>query len=470
MKNLKQLYFPILTLLTLLPFQNCSPFDASQKVTSSSSSATDTSGGSSVILPPATGSFEVYPGCEAPATSFTRTLYADPTSGLDSNDGSAAAPLRTVSAAFLSHKVQPGDKIIAKAGNHGALNVTQSTNAELASSNAWVLVEGEDGAIFSSVNLSGVSRIVISHFEVSSPGYTGNLVSLNRTTHVVVANSAIYSTKDTSSWTANTWINGAASGVGVADGTCSSIVHNVVKNVRFGIVAVTNSSLPPANRINTLFFENTIQYFSADGFRPNASNVLFKNNRILDVLVNDTDGDENHDDAIQGFSLGPWGSVNFENVVIDGNWVQESTEPATRFRAGEQGISVFDGLYTNIAIRNNVVICSSWHGISLYGPDHGVIENNTVVGIDPRMTSWISIVASKAETGSHPAIAPIIRNNIAAKFLTLTRDEMTATNNFEIPTTEGAANYVKYDLSTQIFDPHLRPTSSAFGKGAGVYP
>jgi hypothetical protein len=47
---------------------------------------------------------------------------------------------------------------------------------------------------------------------------------------------------------------------------------------------------------------------------------------------------------------------------------------------------------------------------------------------------------------------------------------MAATNNFEITTAQGPTEYMKYDLSTQIFDLHLQPTSSAFGKGAGVYP
>ncbi len=459
MKKSTKIYYALLCFFAFIPFQNCGQLSSTQSSSENSSSSTDTVGDETS----GTGPYVVYEGCEAPSSSFARTLYADPVSGADTNAGTIDAPFKTVSAAIYAHKIQPGDKVIAKAGNHGDLSITSYTNAELVNSTNWIHIQGEAGALLSRLSISGLKRILVSNFEVSSP--SGTLASVSKANHIVIADSFIYTTKDTSTWTASHWISNVANGLSVGGGSCTSILRNTIKNVRFGMTTGTSDLLPPANQINALFLENTIQYYSGDGFRPLASNILFRNNRILDILVGESDGDTNHDDAIQGFNLGTWGATAYDNIVIDGTWVQESTNTATPFRTVHQGISVFDGLYTNMVVRNNVVITSHWHGISLYGPDHAIIENNTVIPLITAMTPWIMITDAK---GGQKPVASIMRNNISPTFNV--GANTTSTNNIQIGLAQAPTTYVQFDSTNMLFNPHLLSTSSAYGKGAGVDP
>jgi Right handed beta helix region len=402
--------------------------------------------------------YPVYAGCEAPATTFARTLVVDPVAGSDTGDGSSTNPYRSLAAMLTAHVMRPGDHVIARAGDHGVLTAIKTRNPELDGS-AWIWIDGQPGAVFQRLDLRDLSRWLVTGLDVTTT--TGNLVSLVAGSELIVADNNLYTTLDTSAWTATDWISTAASAMAVRNSHCAAVVRNHIRNVRFGISVFTDAVPVPANQMNTLVADNEIRNFSADGIRPNASNLTVRNNRILDSFVTDAQGDGNHDDGIQGFALG--GAI-YDNVVIEGTYVQESTDPARAFNAPLQGISVFDGVYTHMHVSNNVVLVSAYHGISMYAAQDSIIERNTAIGIDTRYQCRISVPLGKL--GEVPT-GTIIRDNISN--VVISDPAVVISNNFAVPFANAAATFVQFSPTTATYDLHVRPSSPVAGHGAGAY-
>ncbi|MES2854586.1 MAG: right-handed parallel beta-helix repeat-containing protein, partial [Bdellovibrionota bacterium] len=183
------------------------------------------------------------------------------------------------------------------------------------------------------------------------------------------------------------------------------------------------------------------------------------NNRILDIYLSAADGDANHDDAVQGFALN--GAI-YDNVIIENTYIVESTSATRPFKATHQGISVFDGLYTNMKVRGNVVLAGGYHGISIYGGKNVVIEKNTVISTYPGRTLWIS--APKSKEGVLPDNT-IVQNNVASSYTLASGVQ--SINNFTV--SNPSASFVQFDLSNALYDLHPAAGSAIYGKGAGAY-
>ncbi len=403
--------------------------------------------------------YEVYAGCEAPATSFSRTVYLDPMNGADAGDGTSAKPWKTLAAVVGQKQILPGDHVVLLAGDHGEVVVSKYNNPGLVAAPAWIWIDAHAGATLQRLDVRDMNRWLITQVEVTNT--SGTLLSLSGGSDFVVADADLYTARDTSAWTADTWINQTADGMSTRNTKCAALLRNRITNVRFGI-SVSSDALPVSdNRVNVLATSNSIHNFSGDGMRPIASNITFANNQIVDEYVSAADGDANHDDGMQGFALG--GAI-YDNVVIDTNWVQETTDPNRAFNADLQGISVFDGLYTGMVVRGNVVITGAYHGIALYGPKDALIEHNTVVGNDPTRKLWITTPPSK---GGVPPVNTIVRNNIASTYVL--DPAVTSENNQTVTTPDAPMNFVQFDLEHAKFDMHLLATSPIVKSGAGAY-
>lgn len=405
------------------------------------------------------GTYEVYAGCEAPSSSYVRTVYVDPASGTDDGDGSEASPWKTLSAALAAKQIVAGDHVVLRAGDHGAVTVSKYNNAALVDAATWTWLDGQDGATFTQLDVRDMSRWLITKIAVTNS--TGTMLSLSGGANFVVADSELFTARESAGFTADDWINHVASGIGVRNTKCAALLRNRVLNVRFGISVSADAPAVEDNRLNVLVKDNEVRNFSGDGMRPIASNVTLAKNRIIDSYVNADDGDDNHDDGIQGFALN--GAI-YDNVLIDEIWVQETTDPSRPWNASLQGISVFDGLYTNIRVTKSVVLTSAYHGIALYGPKDAVIEHNTVVGIDPTRKLWITAPPSKTNV---VPVNTMVRNNIASTYVL--DPAVTSENNPTVTTPEATANFVKFDLEKAEFDLHLQPSSALAKSGAGAY-
>ena len=405
-----------------------------------------------------TTSYEQYPGCEAPAHEYLRALYIDPVHGSDTGTGSVTAPLKTLENALGAKKILPGDHVILLAGNHGTVFATKYAQAYLYGNKKWIWLDFKPGAIAQRIELRDMSHWLITNAEVSSTKNT--LVMFGGGSDMVFTKAHLYTVADSTNWGVSDWIDVASSGISVRNTTCVAVTDNSLKNVRFGISVSSDSLDTNQSRMSVLVSNNEIRNFSGDGMRPIASNVIMKDNRIYDEYVSGADGDGNHDDGIQMFALN--GRV-FDNIVIDHNWIQETTDPSRKWNAGLQGISNFDGIYTNVKITNNVVLVSAYHGISMYGARTTLIDHNTVANPTTNgHKTWIYIPNSKG------GIAPrdtVVSNNVAV----LIHGQPGATYTNNIAVTDPVAAYTTFDITHALFDLHPKSGGPLAGRGAGVY-
>ncbi|KND47476.1 MAG: putative glucanase [Parcubacteria bacterium C7867-004] len=407
--------------------------------------------------------YAVYTGCESPASTYAREVYIDPVNGSDTGTGASNAPYKSIATALLTKKIQPGDHVILLPGYHGKIAVTDRTAPLLTSGSAWTWFEFRSGAIGESMPLQKVSRIIVTGPELTAKqSVTSLLMWMDQVSNVVVGDGNLYTTKSTAGWTVTDWISTATSGMQAHNSTCVAIVDNSLTNMRGGIGVIKQGLTPSANSTKVLVEGNVIRNFSADGFVTLGSDITVRDNKLFDQYAGQEDGDANHDDGLQIFALG--GAV-FNNIRIEDNWFQESTDVNRPFDSAMQGIALFDGLVTNMKVTGNVVITSHWHGISLYGIADGLVDHNTVVNSTTNgRATWISIPAAKG--GTPLPVRVKVSNNIAVGYIRA--GDVTYENNQTV--TDPVAAFKLFDRVNQKYDLHPKSGSAIDGSGAGAYP
>ncbi len=126
------------------------------------------------------------------------------------------------------------------------------------------------------------------------------------------------------------------------------IRNNAAIGVNFGYNVTGESSE---------IFGNTVFGFSGDGLRVAADNCVVIGNRVMDAVQIDA----NHPDGFQAFKQK---GQTLNGLVVKDNVILEWTvRPNNPLRARLQGLSLHDGPYTNVVIRDNSVACSSPNGI-----------------------------------------------------------------------------------------------------------
>ena len=94
------------------------------------------------------------------------------------------------------------------------------------------------------------------------------------------------------------------------------------------------------------------------------------------------DIDNNHDDGIQSYSrdrLGCDGFGEVKGVVLRGNTIINFENLNQPLRCNFQGIGLFDGMFVDWVIADNLVVTNHWRGITVMGARNVKIENNIVV-------------------------------------------------------------------------------------------
>ena len=123
-----------------------------------------------------------------------------------------------------------------------------------------------------------------------------------------------------------------------------------------------------------------------------------------------------------------------------------------------QGITIFDGDWSNVRVTNNIVVVNAWHGITLFGPTSSYVVNNTVIGDGPNHT-WIMVGPQKANFGGHPPDHVVVANNIAMDFKFPTTGliglvGVSLKDNYIMPDPED--EFRAFDLKAARFDLHVR--------------
>ncbi len=207
---------------------------------------------------------------------------------------------------------------------------------------------------------------------------------------------------------------------------------------------------------NTLFQNNTIDNVAHDFIDFTGSDLYI----IGNILTNHHDvNDGYHNDFLQGWTVA--GVAFSQNIFIDSNRLIPSTDPNTS-PGLIQGISIFDGVFKNLTITNNVICTAAYHGIAMLGVQGCQIVNNSVVQTDPRYRTWIAVLKSKV------GLAPtntIVANNVAPFFNLSTVPEIITSHN--IVSTDPQTLFTTCDINSKQYN--LYPSNNSALIGAGYH-
>ena len=376
------------------------------------------------------------------------TFYIDPANGSRQGDGSAENPWRTLQEVIedelISYyrysseedpetilkvvnegaPVKGGDRLVLKSGYHGYVKRNVFIFQD------WLTIEGEQGsqAILSQFRMEGAfARVYLNNVTIRKDSYSGDenyweADAINRNSDACVYLRAddfwgdagdiklkdltLMTTESAEEWTAADWVEKAAGGVNVRAVPRVEVINCRIQNVSMGMSFSDRAN--DGRAIN-----NTIRNYCVDGARLISDDLYFAYNTITDCYK----VDDNHDDAIQSYSIGEDGRVGtgvVSHVVLRGNIILGTTDFDNPLAGSPQGIGCFDGFFEDWIVENNVVIVDHYHGISFYGMRRGTIAHNTVIDQIPGndISPWIMIHPHKDERLSENCT---LINNIASR-------------------------------------------------------
>lgn len=343
---------------------------------------------------------------------------------------------------------QGGDTIVLQSGSYGDLVINGRAPS------ATVAIRAAVGAtpVFTHIRIQNSSHWTVAGVAVK-PRYTsgadGTTAVILDGDNLSIEDSRIDYVDDVTPWSIADWLARAGNGISL-DGTHLIARGNTITAVDHGI----NSS-----GTDTLVSGNLIANFRGDGIRGLGDRSVYEYNTIKNAYGID----DNHDDGFQSWSYGAGGVGTgvVRDVVLRGNVIIDFEDPNQFEKTELQGIGLFDGMFENWVVENNLIITNHWHGISFYGAINCRIVNNTVIDNDqaPEPDPWIMVHAHKNGT---PSTGVIVRNNIATDYSL--EGGVTADHNLEITMAAAATHFV--NPAGGLGDYHLLPTSPAVDAGS----
>jgi parallel beta-helix repeat protein len=348
------------------------------------------------------------------------------------------------------NNVQGGDTISLLSANYGDLTISGKNNNSFVTIRAYT----GDAPVFTCIDIHNSSYWKLFGINIK-PRYASGAdgteaVNLDGD-FLSIENCSINYSDDISGWTASDWLARTGNGI-IMDGSNITALGNTITGIDHGIACSAN---------NSLVSHNIIANFRGDGIRGLADDVVYEYN----IIKNEFDVDDNHDDGFQSWSYGPGGVGTgvVKNIILRGNTIINYEDPNQPFKGNLQGVGLFDGMFENWVVENNLIITDHWHGISFYGAINCRIINNTVLDNNntPEPDPWIMVTDHKNGT---PSSGVIVRNNIATDFSF--SGGVTEDHNIEFTMNEASTYFV--DPSGGTGNYHLKATSSAIDAGSGV--
>jgi len=357
------------------------------------------------------------------------------------NPGTVERPWRTLEKVLSRKKVfDAGDTIFLHSGYHGAIVL----NGE---NDHYVTIKEVQGEIpmASRIQIEKARFWRIKGISISPENakeYTRHtLVDISdKASDISIENCMLFSVRDSSGWSADDWVRKSCIGF-VVSGTRIRMANNHLLNVDHGIINVGEHNIVE---------NNIIENFSGDGIIALGNHCVYRYNTIKNCFK----VDDNHDDGIQSWSVGPGGvgTGTVRNVVIEANLIINHSDPNQKHKGTPQGIGCFDGFYENWVIANNIVIVDHWHGITLGGARNCKIINNTVVDINQESPGPPWIVIAKHKNGKNSS-GNLIRNNLAKQFLSKPDIGQMDHNMVITEYDDFFENYGKFDLRLKAGSP-----------------
>lgn len=352
-----------------------------------------------------------------------KDLFVNP-SRTQPGTGTVSAPFQSLSEAFASSTIAPGDRLILQTGEYGSVTIN---NAQF-SAPVQVVAAPDAQAHFDEIEIKNSSNLKLSGLQVWPRNPTPSEGSLVRTagnaSYISFDNMDIRSDVDAPNyrrWPLSKWHAVKRRGV-LLRGAHNAIRNSQVTGAYIGI---------SGNGDHAVISGNKVSGFSGDALRALGDFSQVSGNYVQDCIkIN-----KNHDDGFQSWSRGPNGKTGrgtVRSLTIKSNIILEWNGTAPHpLRCSLQGIGLFDGMFNDLTIENNIVSVSAYHGISVGGAVDSFIVNNTVVNASGLAAKqpWISVAAHKNGT---PPQRVIVANNAAMRFRLPPRIAATASRNVTI--------------------------------------
>jgi hypothetical protein len=368
-------------------------------------------------------------------------IYVDAVNGNDdTGDGSIGSPYQTLGKIFsqlvtqepvslpwsIGDPLKPknsggsiptGSTIYLREGNYGLIDrgvLRRYHNAEVVTVKSY---PGETATI-TQLNMESSSNWVFDGLRIDRSGLSSaQLVNIVSNYHgdsynITIQNCTLIGESNIDSWGVYEWRENTSTGIKVQVTKNLVLLNNTIKNIDKPIVAYCSDSL---------FKNNTIEYFVRDGMNPLGDNNSIMYNKVINRIPS---SDGNHDDMLQitaNSGIPIVGILLYKNLFIGDYNRAESTSPYIQGLNGGsgQGIGCFDGAYDSWVVANNVVSTSSHiHGISIYDARNSIITNNIVLRnsnyVGDGNVPGIRLQTKQDDIPDMPITNNIVKNNVVA--------------------------------------------------------
>lgn len=369
----------------------------------------------------------------------------------------ATSSYPSFSALMKAGVVKGGDRVLLMSGYHGAISV----NGMRFTSNVTVMPAPGQVAHVDSIDVMGSSNVVFDGLKVWARSVNAGSIALVRTyansSNVTFTNMDVRSVANAAGymgWTLADWKTNRRGGF-LVDGSNISVINNRLT----GLANVIFALGPRA-----LIENNVIDGWGDDATRALGDGSTLRGNKMQNCFHISS----NHDDGFQSFSRGAGGKVGtgtVYNLTIENNKIYEWHTTATNpVRCKLQGIGMFDGMYENVIVRNNVVSVSGYHGIAIAGAKNALITQNTVVSSSGAVTGypWIKVTPHKNGTASTLVTAANNTTN-AMKVKSDPAKKNIAVNNTVV------TNFANEFNAASLWDYQLRATAKSANAGSAAY-
>ena len=369
----------------------------------------------------------------------------------------AGTTYNSFGALVQSGKLVGGDRVFLMDGYHGPMNIRDMT---FASPVTIAAMPGKTAQV-DSIEVFNSSNLVFQDLKVWPTNIASGNIALVRafggSSNLVFKNLDVRSASDAGNylqWSLATWTANKRGGF-LVDGANISIIGNRVTGTYQAIFSLGK---------NALVEKNIVDGFAGDGMRALGDFSTVRGNKVQNC--HHIGG--NHDDGFQSFSRsasGQSGGGTVYNLTIENNKFYEwNASVPNSIGCQLQGIGMFDGMYENVVIRNNVISVSAYHGLTVAGGRNVVISNNTVVhpkgltGSSP----WIRIAPHK--NGTSPTDVTVANNtaNAVKVYPNAARRIVVANNIVVVNATAEFTSLAKQDFT-------LLPTAKSANAGSAVY-
>ena len=310
-------------------------------------------------------------------------------------DGSRAAPFKTIDAALKAARA--GDVILLAGGDYPAMTIGAAFTAPVT-----ITSEVRKAARIRSVGFTASAKnITLSNLSIWRDAGKQGLHCASRSwpNGITVENCDIRALQDSVnylSWTKEQWLAVVDYAIWLRGG------KDVVRGQYHHWCRAGHHNF---RRIR-LVEGNVIDGFAWDGLRG-VSNSVFRNN----IVKNTFKVDKTHRDGFQSYSRKTVTGLTVENNVFV-SWTHKANSP---LRGDMQGISLFDGFYEDLTIKNNFVATTHYNGITVMGARRAVVTGNTVVNLNGEAGKkpWLKITSHK---DGRPSENVLVADNRAMSF------------------------------------------------------